>query len=50
LNNAKVFLQPQQAEGAMGKNVIIGEERPKSADDKILGREVVLEKTPDGRS
>ena len=31
------------------KNVIIGEERPKDVKDKILAREVVLEKTPDGR-
>jgi hypothetical protein len=29
LNNAKVLTHPEQAEGAKGKNVIIGEERPK---------------------
>ena len=42
LNNAKVLLRPEQAEGAKGKNVVIGETRPKSVDDKILAREVVL--------
>ena len=29
--------------------MIIGEERPKDVKDKILAREVVLEKTPDGK-
>ena len=29
--------------------MIIGEERPKNVNDKILVREVVLEKTPDGK-
>ena len=49
LNNAKVLLRPEQAEGAKGKNVVIGEKRPKDVDDKILAREVVLEKAPDGK-
>ena len=49
LNNAKVLIRPEQAEGAKGKNVIIGEERPKNVNDNILAREVVLEKTPDGK-
>jgi len=49
LNNAKVFIRPEQAAGAKGKNVIIGEGRPKNVNDKILAREVVLEKTPDGK-
>ena len=49
LNNAKVLLRPKQAEGAKGKNVVIGETRPKNVDDKILAREVVLEKAPDGK-
>ena len=49
LNNAKVLIRPKQAEGAKGKNVIIGEEMPKNINDKILAREVVLEKTPDGK-
>ena len=49
LNNAKVLLRTEQAEGAEGKNVVIGETRPKNVNDKILAREVVLEKTPDGK-
>ena len=49
LNNAKVLIRPEQAEGAKGKNMIIGEERPKNVNDKILAREVVLEKTSDGQ-
>ena len=49
LSNAKVLLRPEQAEGAKGKNVVFGETRPKNANDKILAREVVLEKAPDGK-
>ena len=49
LDNAKVLIRLEQAEGAKGKNVIIGEERPKNVNDKILAREAVLEKTPDGK-
>jgi hypothetical protein len=48
LNNSKVLIRLEQVEGAKGKNVIIGEERPKILEDKILAREVVIEKTPDG--
>jgi hypothetical protein len=47
LNNPKVLLQPDQAEGAKGKNVVIGDPRPMNTNDKILAREVVAEKTPD---
>ena len=49
LSNAKVLLRPEQAEGAEGKNVVFGETRPKNVDDKILAREVILEKAPDGK-
>ena len=48
-NNAKVLIRPEQAEGAKGKNVIIGESRPKNVDDTILAREVTLKKSPDGK-
>ena len=48
-SHAKVLIWPEQAKGANGKNVIIGEERPKNVNDKILAREVVLKKTPDGK-
>jgi hypothetical protein len=49
LQGAKVLVQPEQAESTKGKNVIIGEERPKSCEDKIWSREVVLEKDADGK-
>ena len=49
LRNAKELLRPEQAEGAEGKNVMFGETRLKNANDKILAREVVLEKAPDGK-
>ena len=49
LSNTKVLIRPEQAEGAQGKNVVIGETRPKNVNDKILDREVVLEKAPDGK-
>ena len=40
LNNAKV-IRPDQAEGAKGKNVILGDDRPLTVDNKILAREVI---------
>ena len=49
LNNAKVLIRPDQAEGAKGKNMIIGDDRPLTVDNKILAREVIQEKTPDGK-
>ena len=49
LNNAKVLIQPDQAEGAKDKNVIIGDDRSLTVDNKILAREVIQEKTPDGK-
>ena len=49
LNNPKVLLRPEQAEGAQGKTVVIGDPRLMNANDKILAREVVAEKTPDGK-
>ena len=48
LNNAKVLIRPDQAEGVKGKNVIICDDRPLTIDNKILAREVIQEKTPDG--
>ena len=49
LSNANVLIRPDQAEGAKGKNVIIGDDRPLTVDNKILAREVIKEKTPDGK-
>ena len=49
LDNVKILIRPEQAEGAKGKNIIIGEPRPKNVNDKIQAREVTMEKTPDGK-
>ena len=49
LSNAKVLIRPDQAEGAKGKNVIIGDDRLLTVDNKILDSEVIQEKTPDGK-
>jgi len=49
LNNSKVLIRPKQAEGAKGKNVVIGDPRPMNTSDKILAREVIKEKTDDGK-
>ena len=49
LNNPKFRLRPEKAEGAQGKNVVIGDPRPMNANDNILTREVIAEKTPDGK-
>ena len=45
-----MLIRLEQSEGAKGKkNGIIGEERSKNVNDKILAREVELEKAPDGK-
>ena len=49
LNNPKVVIRPEQAEGAKGKNVVIGDPRLMNTSDKILAREVIKEKTNDGK-
>ena len=43
-----MLIWPDQAEGSKGKNVIIGDDRPLTVGNKILAREVIQEKTPDG--
>jgi hypothetical protein len=47
LQDSKVLIQLEQAEAAKGKNVVISEKRTITADEKILSREVVVEKTAD---
>ena len=42
LNNPKILIQPDQAEGVKEKNIVIGDPRP-------LVKEVVKEKTDDGK-
>ena len=44
-----MLIQPNQAEGAKGKNVIIGDDRLLTVDNKILAREVIQEKILDGK-
>ena len=41
LNNSNVLIRLDQAEGAKGKNVIIGDDRSLTVDNKILAREVI---------
>jgi hypothetical protein len=44
-----VLLQREQAEAAKGRsNVVIGEPRVIVADDKVLGKKVMLERAPNG--
>jgi hypothetical protein len=49
LQNSKVLIRSEQTEAAKGKNMVIGENRTITADEKILSREVVIEKTTDGK-
>ena len=49
MNNPKVLIRPEQDEGAKGKNVVIGDPKPMNTSDKILAREVIKEKTDDGK-
>ena len=44
-----MLIRPEQAEGAKGKNVVIGDPRPMNTSDKILAREVIKEKTDGGK-
>ena len=49
LNNPKVLIRLEQTERDKGKNVVIGDPRPMDTSDKILAREVIKEKTDDGK-
>ena len=44
-----MLIRPDQAEGAKSKNVIIGDDNPLTVDNKILAREVIQEKAPNGK-
>ena len=44
-----MLIRPEQAEGAKGKHVVISDPRPMNTSDKILAREVIKEKTDDGK-
>jgi hypothetical protein len=49
LQNSKVLIQPEQVEAAKGKNLVIGKKCTITTEEKILSREVVVEKTVDGK-
>ena len=49
LNYPKVLIRLDQAEGAKGKHVVIGDPRPTNTSDKILAQEVIKENTDDGK-
>ena len=44
-----MLIRPNIAESANKDNVVIGEPRKGKEGDKVLGREVVLDKQPDGK-
>jgi hypothetical protein len=49
LQNSKMLNRPEQAEATKDKNVVIGEKHTITTDEKILSREMVVEKTVDGK-
>jgi hypothetical protein len=49
LQNSKVLIWPKQVEAAQGKNVVTDEKRTITTDEKVLSRDVVVEKTADGK-
>ena len=44
-----MLIRPSIAKSANKDNVVIGEPRKGKEGDKVLGREVVLDKQPDGK-
>ena len=49
LEGKKLLIQPEVAESANKANVIVGEPRKDKEDNRVLGRQVVLDKQPDGK-
>ena len=49
LERKKLLIQPEVAESANKANVIIGEPRKDKEDSKISGRQIVIDKQPDGK-
>ena len=49
LEGKKLLIRPEVAEYANKANVIVGEPRKDKEDNKVLGRQVVLGKQPDGK-
>ena len=49
LEGKKMLIRPSIVESTNKDNVVIGEPRKGKEGDKVLGREVVLDKQPDGK-
>ena len=49
LQGSKVLIRLEQADTTKGKNVVLGEKRTFTVEDKILSREVVVEKKSNGK-
>ena len=49
LEGKKLLIRPEVAESANKANVIVSEPRKDKEDNKVLGRQVVLGKQPDGK-
>ena len=49
LEGKKLLIRPKVAESANKANAIVGEPRKDKEGDKVLGRQVVLDKQPDGK-
>ena len=49
LEGKKLLIRPEVAESANKANGVVGEPRKGKEDSKVLGRQVVLDKQPDGK-
>ena len=49
LEGKKMLIRPNIAESANKNNIVLGEPRKNMESDKILGRQVVLDKQPSGK-
>jgi hypothetical protein len=49
LEGKRLLIRPEVAESANKSNVVVGEPRKSKEDSKVLGRQVVLDKQPDGK-
>jgi hypothetical protein len=49
LQGKKVLIQPEAAGSANKHNVVVGEPRTSKEKDKVLAREIVLSRKPNGK-
>ena len=49
LEGKKMLIRPNIAESANKNNIVIGEPRKNKESNKVLGRQVVLDKQPGGK-